>query len=590
MLLIAWFSRIVAVPYGMRTFSALISFFLVALAVFPAQASAAEELATASFERRFSEANRLLNDDRFAEGAEVLDGLLLAAQERGFTGLGGYALAVLKRVPLLEANGELTEAAYLVRRAVALAPEDPWVLFAASGHFRLLGYSEALQLAVRGCVAGLKSPPTVVGLAFNALIIGLVALTLASMMVVLVQLVCNVKRVLINATKKTSVYTKGLLGPILLLAIMLLPLFGGLLFALGCWALVLSRCIKECRGLGVLVGGVILTWGLSLSVLQTFYLQLQSPLNTVLAHMKGASFYVGDLAILEEAARTSREPALQFALGAALTREGRLGEAGQLYAELVAAGDPDAAGEISAAALLNRGAILFNQGMVQEAKELWLQAERAGDTSFELWHNLAQAHLVLLDTAGHREYYQRAMDEDASRLQTIDQTAVDGKSAVLFVGTSAWPYLRRFFRPVPAEEAALYGDRVEKQRAVAQTLLASGSNVRICLWGGLILLLSIGASRRGRGDFYRYRDGALEHSGIWLLLPAGPFMVGNKPGVGLLLLGALIALLMLGLGEPHITVPLFPESFPFDAIFVGAAAVLMASSALWSLLDGPEQL
>ena len=510
----------------------LCAFVVCFLAICPcSSASADTPTVVVQLESAFAKVEKLVDGEKFGDAGDALSDLRGIAVGLGYQDLPDYSERLLDRAALLSESNRNTEASYLIRQAVALSPQDPRILFRASSFESALGHSTALSYFVDGMTLSLGRPMMVASFARNSVLAALMAGTLALLLVAVIQLVCNVRRVIINATRKASIYTRGLLGPLMFLVFMVLPLAGGLLVAIGCWCLVLSRFIKECRSLALIAGCAILGWALAIPSLQAVTLQLASELSGAVERSRFGAFSPADLALLsKESLSYGHDPIVRFSLGSALFRAGDLAGAEREWRAVSEVTEASGSQEVASVARLNRGVISFQNGDFIGAKSLFERAEEIGGKTFESSYNLSRVALAQLDTLAHDEQFEHARALDSQRLSALESSSADLNASLLSVQPRWSLYALRLLKPVAGADGSNAGAVEGKRSALVSTLIAGAHSTSVIfLLGFTVIAAAFWSRNKGARDFYRYRDGALEHSRIWAIVPAGPFIVGNRP-------------------------------------------------------------
>ncbi len=520
----------------------------------------------------FEDVQRALSSDNYAEAGNLLGNLKEHAEMLGYKNLPEYSWKLIERAELLASSGKQTEAGFLVRRAVELSPADARVRLTASSFFETLGKPDAIDYLRDGFTMLPDQPSSAVPVMLNVLIVGLVAFTLAFFMTCLVQVIVNSAAILKRFNRRLPVKARGLLGPLMLAVLLGVPIFGGLLVVIGCWALILSRCVRSCRWLGISAGSLALAWWFCIPVLQTGGGQAREPMNRTLENVRNQSYGEYDETIVMTGLQTRNvDPLVAFSLGLQYLRSGKTDLAAKVFAKLQTLQGVSRAEIFRQAALVNLGVIEYRRSNLDDAMRYFTAAESQGADSYELYHNMAVVYLAQVDTVKHREYYEKAR----SRADGLDVAA--DESSVLSVNVPLSEYYYRFLKPISnrtPEQAA--SDEVAQQQ-LFESLMYGGSQYVLFIWAAVLILLGAANFRSFGASRYLLADGAECPSLVWALVPGGYFGAGRHPGTCVVVLGIFMMVVMLALGEPNIHYEVVAGELPLQEIlfFVAAGIVVL---------------
>lgn len=520
----------------------------------------------------FEEVQRAIGEGDYAEAGVQLSNLREHGLKLGYNNLPEFSWKLLERAELLASSRKNSEAGFLIRRAVELSPADARIRLTASSFYDALGKPQALSYLKEGLAMLPGQPSSAVPVLLNVLLVALVAFTLAFFMTCLVQVIVNSTAILKRFNRRLPVGVRGLFGPVLLAAILGAPVFGGLLAVVGCWSLILSRCVRSCRWLGIGAGALALAWWFCIPVLEAGGGQSREPINRSLENVRNNSLGEFDRAIVTAQLKSdSIDPLVVFTLGLQYLRAGELELAEKVFQKLQQLPEVARADTFRRAALINLGVIEYQRANLDKAMQKFRAAEEQGADNYELFHNMAIVALAQVDTAGHREYYNKARERADERAGPVDE------STVLTVSVPLVDYYLRFLKPVSDR----LPEQVAKDQAAAQQLFSSlmlhGSPMLLFCWSmallvlGLVNLRSLGASR------YLLADGARSPALFWAIVPGGYFGAGRHPGSSIVVLGLFMLVVMLALGEPNIHYEVIAGELPLQEIllFVAAGIVIL---------------
>ncbi|MCB0346845.1 MAG: tetratricopeptide repeat protein, partial [Bdellovibrionales bacterium] len=438
--------------------------------------------------------------------------------------------------------------------------------------FETIGRPDAIQFLREGFSMLPEQPSSAVPVMLNVLVVSLVAFTLAFFMTCLVQVIVNSTAIIKRFNRRLPVRVRGLLGPPMLILLLGVPIFGGLLVVIGCWALILSRCVRSCRWLGFSAGALALAWWFCVPVLQAGGGQSREPINRTLENVRNQSYGEFDETIIMAGLQTRNvDPLVAFTLGLQYLRGGKVDMAEKIFAKVRHAQDVARAEVFRQASLINLGVIEYQRSNLEEALRLFKAAETQGAKGYELYHNMAVVYLAQVDTVKHREYYDKAREYAHELEGSVDE------STVLTVNVPLSEYYYRFLKPVAGRSPEQAAKDKAAEMQLFESLMLGGSPTVLFIWAlvliglGAVNFRSIGASR------YLLADGAQSPSLAWALVPGGYFGAGRHPGTCIIVLGIFMLVVMLAMGEPNIHYEVVAGELPLQEIlfFVAAGIVIL---------------
>ncbi|MCB0360986.1 MAG: hypothetical protein KDD44_15160, partial [Bdellovibrionales bacterium] len=281
------------------------------------------DLGPADLEVVFHEALREFQADNFSEGGAMLDSLASLAAALGYSNVPTYSMRLLDHARLYAARGEQSKSTFFARWALSLSPSDSRVYLSASGLVSEVGWSTAARWFWEGVKRVPSQPTAAVPLLLNVYVVCLTAMTLAFVVLCVVQLVTNSKEVLYWVSRRLPLAIRGLFGPVLFFSLMVVPIFGGLFVALAVWSLMLSCYVKSARWLATLSGLLFLTWWLSIPVMSAVSSQIKYDMNRTFERVRLGMFDARDTERLEIAALSNpADPLPLFDLAVSELRRG----------------------------------------------------------------------------------------------------------------------------------------------------------------------------------------------------------------------------------------------------------------------------
>jgi len=221
-----------------------------------------EDLSNAArFNSLFFEAVSYLAQGRTANASEVLISLRQQAALRGYKNLPTYSFTLLERATTAAEKGRMVDAKFLAERAVELSPNDARVHFSAASRHEIIGVGKASEFFFLGITEIWRRPSALFTAGSNLFLLFLSAVTLSLFLICIVQFALHGTHVYraikgLNPRKLASPAAILLFG-----AALIVPMFGGVLFAIACWTLLISRTVPGAKWLFASTGVVILCWG-----------------------------------------------------------------------------------------------------------------------------------------------------------------------------------------------------------------------------------------------------------------------------------------------------------------------------------------
>ncbi|MCB0323407.1 MAG: hypothetical protein KDD69_07525 [Bdellovibrionales bacterium] len=516
----------------------------------------------------------------YGRAGESLEQLSLLAAEQGYRNLPDYSIELLRQA---KRTTKPEEVSFLVFHAARLSPTDARVRFVAASFYRELGMGTALKHAWAGITAIAYYPLLIATGIANLLLVCLVAGTIALFITCTIQLVRNGEALFERVRQGAPRAIQGYVAAVGLIGILVLPLLGGILLAVGVWALALGRTKIGCKWLPAVAGTLILGWALAIPVLSTVGFNVEQRANRVLEQVRTFSFTPeGEEFITEQLQRNPDDPLLLTILGQVLQMKGLREDAARAY-ERVLTSAPRGS-ELRTTSRLNLAAIAYENEAFQQAKDALLALEGEGEASFALYYNLALAHLAMLDTEQHRASYLNAQAVDEARLARLDAEAEHGRRPVISTVPASF-FLPLVNRPIVRSDDVAARRAVERENTLGAALLYRGTMPVMLGWGAVVLVLGLFAARQNPHQFELGPvPQAVQESAVWLFLPAGLLMAGERPLRGVAVLTVFITLLIFGLEAPVTPYRGLPLEVSFSGFLFGGAALLFLVTMVLSVI------
>ena len=368
------------------------------------------------FQKKFYKALKDIHAGDYAQAGESLVGIRKLAKEFGYSNMSEYSVELVAVAQQFVDDGKLEGAAFLLNHAISLSPNHPRVNLSVASFYQLIGFRNAVAHVVTAVSNVFDYPIMFWTLILNVMLLTLVAMSLSLITVCVIQLLRGGDVLLERIMRFFPRSSRGYFGPLVWAALLITPLFLGILPALAVWAVMLSYVKKNCRWVAALAGLIIISWGAGIPFIMKVGLNTEHAINRVLEEVHNANYVPsGEKFLMAQLEQNPEDPEVLFAVAQTLHRRDLSFEAQGLYqkvTEVVSEKSP-----LHAMSVLNLGAINYVDGRLVDAKELFELLERRRAESFELYYNLALVHLALLDTVKHREYYNKAKSFSKRKLE-----------------------------------------------------------------------------------------------------------------------------------------------------------------------------
>ena len=366
----------------------------------------------------------LFSDDFFASVQDLIN----KNREFDIRGVPLISLKLLSRAESLLGMSKKPGANQSIQLANELSPESSAVFMGMSRFVELLGHLKCLSLFSLGLKNMTTEPVAFVNLLCFCLLVMASSAIISLLVVCCVQIVVNLDHILVTFS---AVFPSSLNKNVicaLLAFVTILPLTNGLIFTVIIWSLLLALFLPNRRLFHILssivsmISLIVFSAVLNLSDIDWKELTALENINKGLV----APEYVHELG------KSSKNEVLQqmhrATLAHVLLNFNQIGAAEDILLGTSEASAPYP--EIRQTNLVNQAALLLAKQDVQGAQNTLREAERAGDSSFELYFNLSQSSLANVEMAEHRKYTSLARERDPARFGDFEMHKDSGRGWV----------------------------------------------------------------------------------------------------------------------------------------------------------------
>jgi tetratricopeptide (TPR) repeat protein len=511
----------------------------------------AREAKTRGLSELFYRSIKSAQSGDFAEAGAGFGRLRENAEQYGYRNYPDFSFELLNAAKTAKEKGETEELRFYVNHATALSPKDARVQLIAASFYEVVGYAKAAERLLQAAKLLPSQPVLFYTFVVNLLLTALIGITVALFTVLIVQVLRSggkLHSALVGLLPRKSA---GILAPIGMLLVLIVPLFFGVICAIAVWALLLSYSKKSCQWVAAISGCLAIAWGLSLPILSTIGYNVALQANRVVEDINNFSFSPeGEAFISRQLQHAPDDIVLLFVLGEIYQTKGMFKEAEGIY-RLIEGRTQNARG-LRQALDVNLGAIQYLAGNYTAARTSFEKSVESGNDSFEVYYNLAISHLAELDMAKHREFYAIAKDMDALRMSELEAQNGDARTP-LMSGLPKTFYLSLLSKPVGRIDPNRAREHELLQARVSETLLVGSKPIALTIFGFVLLAFGIWARSCALRRKHREQGNVAHESGasfLWLALPAGRWCSGDRPILGVFGLGLCIGSLIFALEAP----------------------------------------
>ncbi len=475
-----------------------------------------------------------LNQGKLAQASDYLQDLNRLKIEAGYESMERYSLLLLVRGEEALRAGNRDDADFLERKALELSPHSPRVRLKAGNlsrsrgiapvrtlrAFRDLWYHPELSLKI------LSSAPYRV----------LWAACLGLYVVILFYLILHVQELLRGVMAYLSVANRGILGPLVVAVLLVVPELFGPLPAIFVWAITISFVLQG-RKVFIATAAMLLTmWGAILPYRAMMQLFVTDPTARILLAELGGDFVPEAVTGIDwrDASLAQKDSALlDMGLSVALLRRGEFGAARQALSRVEMR-----LGRTSWVKA-SLGLVALGSSDLVSAQDMFGGVGGADGASADFLFDYSKLKFALSDTAESKRLLAQANVRDAERVKELESrervVAPGGLRGYMFLRPGGLRLLSALRADLGAEESSRS---------------PLGARWAILLGGALLFILALVPGqgvRRHRGQVYYSRFQVPE----WLprlmrFVPGIPWSRRGNDGIAIVLV-TLVAVLLLPL-------------------------------------------
>lgn len=494
------------------------------------------------YEKAWDEVKVALLGDDWSIAQPALDRLAILRWQLGGVDFDEQSLWILKNVKDQLAVRDSSSVSFVLDKVKRLSPHSARVSWrTASIYFQLSKPAEGLGQLLSAARLVWSDP------------IGLISLFVAGVYPLLYSwgLAFYLIFVLLYLYKMNSVISvfksvlhwrmRGLFAPLLALAVLILPLFWGLMWTVAVWAVLCLWLFGRSSWLSFLVACWLIIWGAVIPLRETARLALSDSVAKRTIAVAGGSWLSDDLEYVQEYVEESPDQAVgYYVLALALLNRGKYELAGQNVKRLI-----DIVGEQPYTFALS-GIIAFQQGEVHKADQLMRQAQDSGLNSATHSYNYSRVKFEQLDSAISRELLRNARQKDGSLIRDL----VEQEELAQSLGGMALQQIRfPIWQNIKAAFTSRHDSKINADE-IASKLMPGLSPIGIMGFGVLSLLFFLFRRRSAHsrqsfaGGKPRFEEGLFDL--FFAFFPGGACIKSGREALAVpLVWGILMALLPL---------------------------------------------
>lgn len=501
-------------------------------------------------------------------GVLELEKLKLQADVRA---LDSYALQLVHFGDEALRSGDRETGAFYARKALQLSPLSPVVLARSLPLVRLTGTASTSQQVFKILKEIWHHPNVALRVLKNSIYPALLAGTFGLLAALALSFAFKIETLHRGLSRLMPATVRGLLTPVVLLAVLVAPLFAGPLWTVAVWAVLLYVFIPQHRWLGFAAGTLLVLWGTVVPIRESLRSWLEHPGVQAMLDVASGVFSTSDRARLE--ALTLERPndgALYFTLGQVLRRHGEYEKAEEAFlrAEMLLGKQ--------AWTLAQRAAIAFLDNKLEKSDRLFKQAEERGLTSAAFYFNYSKAKFEQMDTAAAQDFLKRAVQKDRALTHTLqDREQLLGSQSRLAIAEIQLPFhlvLDSALHPTASIQRSYL--------TIANALMPGLTPSHICLVGILVMsFFFLARKRKSRtvplSSYANLLPARLLRK-LLVVIPGGAWIRADQPLWCFCIISS-CAMLAMPLvewpAESHFVVDAFPELMPYYICLVSLFAL-----------------
>jgi tetratricopeptide (TPR) repeat protein len=543
------------------------------------------KVSQAQFEDTYNQAKTYIDQDEYAQASAKLEIIREQAKKVGYINMPDFSISLLELANIKHKQNKPQEAAFLVRWAASLSPNDGRVNIVAATYYNQVGWKQAGEYLLSGIKYFTNHPSSVVAMALNIALLLLVSFTFSLFISCIIIFIANLNEIYNALSKSFSLTSRGFLTPIILLAILILPMLGGIIISLACWSLALSLFYPRCRLFGVFAGVLIISWGQISNTYQTVAHNTNAIKTKVYEQVANKSYSTeSEQFLLNQTEINPSDGIAHFSLGRHMLQSEQLDKALTAFNNSYQIAKQEQNKSLLSASLVNISYIHYLRENYELAKIKLLEAEKITPSSFEVLYNLSQVHLVLLEPVTHKAYYARVKKEHASKLQELEQLQRETGAAYWKVAIAKMPWYSLYPSFVSSIDYSSHS--TFRGEALMSSLMLYGTSKLIFFTGLGVLLF---------GFYCMFYSNTVDsststfsgtnqdkRSRIWKILPAGGQIVGHNPLSGTIMLGIFISIVICAFEFPVSLLNVFPVAISIRDVLLALACIILILGALHS--------
>jgi len=501
----------------------------------------------------FSRAMVALKNDKYADVSRALDELAFSASVRGYSNLPDFSKILLDRASRFSGKDSYEKVRFLVTQSAMLSPGDARILMSASTFYKDIGMTKSLQYFYSALRVLPKQPVFFATIALNTSLVFLMALTISFFFASIIQMLSLSARIHRGLVSLSPWNFRGILPPICLFALFVIPLYGGILFAMGVWSIVLacSKSSKKTFGarkmFGISIAALCLLWGFGMPAITTVGYNLKLDSTGVFEDINRFGFSPrGEKYVLSALEEKPSDLMHLFSHGIISKLKGLPKLAEERFETVMSLSSPGT--YIYNASQANLGVLDYEDGNYKRAFKVFKNVEARGQSDFELYYNMANVSTLVFREDLHSLYFNKAKAVDSTRLETLVGEANLTPKALLYPAPNYLLY-SLLFKPVSETNKSHAVSIQEGQQKIFSYLVFGADSKGIILFGLIValgvLLLPKFARQRSR-DFKKSNAEKVN----WSLFPGTAPLAGDRPVLGALVLSVSLAFLLAGVGTP----------------------------------------
>lgn len=520
----------------------------------------------------YSGLNQYIAGDKQKSAKEFIE-FKKETEKKGYKNISGLSISLLEKARSEKLKGDLEGARFLEGWSKKLSPSDSKISL-----LNMSSFSSA--------VSNLKYSPSLFSVIFvNSLQLAAISLTVSLFIVLVIQLGKNSEILIDYSFSLLPLNYRGFLGPLVTAFLLVVPLYFGLAISLACWSVLLGYCFKNCKFLPLFTALVFFFWVFPLQYAKKYVILNNEPVLISVESINSGNFNYRDKEILEKELDKDRSSELfSYFYGQSLAREGEFQKASVYFKSVLNSANKKSA--LYKNALVNSGALSLVQKNFKDSQSKLEESIALGEDSFEVYYNLSQAKMSLLDTIAHGKFYKLAKESNSSLLEWSEANKL-AEDVPLFKPMNLLELNKTIFKSERFKKLQENQNLTSKLESNLYSALFPIKEPKqaILILASLLFLIGLFIIKRKVKDtgsaykaFFSNRI-----SFVWHGFPAGGLIAGSRPVLGALFLATILACVMAVCEKPVSLLSMSSLPLNYQNIFLSLAAVSFMSAILFSL-------